>query len=74
MIGELIKNGAKDVLDLKVEIHDQALPVTKGFAGIAPGMEFGMNIVINGQKLLEMEDPVMDKNVMEDNEIEATTM
>lgn len=74
MISELIKNGAKDVLDLKVEIHDQALPVTKGFAGIAPGMEFGMNIVINGKKLLEMENPVMDKNVMEDNEMDAATM
>ena len=74
MIGELIKNGAKDSLDFRVEIHDQPLKVAKALKTVGPGEVFGMNVVINGKKLFEMEDPVMDKNVMEDNEMEAVTM
>ena len=74
MIGELIKNGAKDSLDFRVEIHDQPLKVAKALKTVGPGEVFGMNVVINGKKLFEMEDPVMDKNVMEDNEMEVVTM
>ena len=71
---KLIKNGAKDSLDFRVEIHDQPLKVAKALKTVGPGEVFGMNVVINGKKLFEMEDPVMDKNVMEDKEMEAAAM
>ena len=74
MLGDLLKNDTSKSLDVKVEIYDQPLNVTKNFGVISPGDKLGMNLVINGQKMLEMENPVMDKKVMEDNEMEAASM
>ena len=74
MLGDLLKNDTSKSLDVKVEIYDQPLNVTKNFGVISPGDKLGMNLVINGQKMLEMENPVMEKTTTEEPEIEEKTL
>ena len=69
MLGDLLKNGASKSLDIKVEIYDQPLKVTENFGVIGPGEMLGMNLVINGQKMLKMEEPLIEKTT-EEPEIE----
>ena len=60
IVGDMLKKGASESLDVKVEIHDQPLKVSKDFGVIGTGEMLGMNLVVNGKKMLEMEEPVLE--------------
>ena len=71
MVDDVLKKGESDSLDLKIEVGGELLKTTEDFAMIPAGYEIRINPVVNGQKMLKMEEPVMEKTVMEEEELDV---
>ena len=66
MVDDVLKKGESDSLDLKIKVGGEMLKTTEDFAVIPAGFEFAINPIINGQKMLKMEEPVMEKTTTEE--------
>ena len=71
MVDDVLKKGESDSLDLKIKVGGEMLKTTEDFAVIPAGFEFAINPIINGQKMLKMEEPVMEKMVIEEEELDV---
>ena len=71
IVDDVLKKGESDSLDIKIEVGGKLLKTTEDFAMIPAGYEIRINPVINGQKMLKMEEPVMEKTVMEEEELDV---
>ena len=66
LVDDVLKKGESDSLDLKIEVGGELLKTTEDFAMIPAGYEIRINPVINGQKMLKVENPVMEKTTTEE--------
>ena len=60
LLGDLLKSGTSDSWKLKVEVYEEALKTTKESGMIGVGEKLGLNVSINGKKMLELEEPTLE--------------
>ena len=66
VLEDMLKTEGRGMLDLQIEIFDKPLMVIEGCGPLDNnGNEIGINYVINGKKMLELEEPEMENDMDE---------
>ena len=66
VLEDMLKTEGRGMLDLQIEIFDKPLKVIEGCGPLDNnGNEIGINYVINGKKMLELEEPEMENDMDE---------
>lgn len=60
-IDSVLRNQGSSILDMKIEVYGKAMKNTKEFGNMEIGEELGMNVVINGQNMVQVQEPELEE-------------